>query len=132
MNAGIRILLAADDSTMLARVGELLGEGGLRNIEPVAGIEAAGAALEAGTFDIVIAGWGMSGLTGSKLLATFRADPKSENVPVILFSSEATRENILEAARAGVDAFIVEPFDADVLRSKIDSILDPQPEAATG
>ncbi|MFX7674832.1 response regulator, partial [Acinetobacter baumannii] len=73
------------------------------------------AALRAGQFEFVITDWNMPGMTGTDLLRAIRSDPKLAKLPVLMVTAEAKREQIIEAAQAGVNGYIVKPFTAQTL-----------------
>lgn len=66
----------------------------------------------------------MPGMTGFDLLKTCRADPKLKDIPILMVTAEAKREQIVAAAQAGVNGYIVKPFTAAVLKEKIDKIFE--------
>ncbi|WP_298290809.1 chemotaxis response regulator CheY [Thiomonas sp.] len=82
--------------------------------------------LEAGGIDFVVTDWNMPNMQGIDLLRAIRAssDPAIRALPVLMVTAEAKKENIIEAAQAGVNGYIVKPFTADTLKTKIDAILD--------
>jgi len=61
-------------------------------------------------------------MQGIDLLRAIRSDPQLKHIPVLMVTAEAKRENILEAAQAGVNGYIVKPFTADTLKEKLDSV----------
>ncbi len=74
------------------------------------------------SFDFVVTDWNMPNMQGIDLLRAIRADPQLRHIPILMVTAEAKRENILEAAQAGVNGYIVKPFTAETLREKLDAI----------
>jgi two-component system chemotaxis response regulator CheY len=79
--------------------------------------------LKTGNFDFLITDWNMPGMPGLDLLKAVRADPKIGQMPVLLLTAEAKREQIVEAAAAGVNGYVVKPFTSQTLRDKLDKII---------
>jgi two-component system chemotaxis response regulator CheY len=79
--------------------------------------------LQAGGIDFLVTDWNMPGMPGLELLKHVRADPKLAKMPVLMLTAEAKREQIVEAAQAGVSGYVIKPFTAITLKEKIDKIL---------
>uniref|UniRef100_UPI002351F801 response regulator n=1 Tax=Methylophaga thiooxydans TaxID=392484 RepID=UPI002351F801 len=80
--------------------------------------------LQNGDFDFVVTDWNMPGMQGIDLLKTVRADEKLATLPVLMVTAETKREQIIEAAQAGVNGYIVKPFTAATLKEKIEKIFE--------
>jgi two-component system chemotaxis response regulator CheY len=80
--------------------------------------------LQTGRFDFLVSDWNMPGMTGIDLLRNVRNDPKLATMPVLLVTAESKRAQIVEAAQAGVNGYIVKPFTAATLKEKIDKIFE--------
>ena len=80
--------------------------------------------LQKGDFDFVVTDWNMPGMQGIDLLKAIRADDKLKHLPVLLVTAEAKKEQIVEAAQAGVNGYIVKPFTAGTLKEKLDKIFE--------
>lgn len=80
--------------------------------------------LRSGDFDFLVTDWNMPGMTGIDLLKQVRADPRLASLPVLMVTAEAKRDQIIEAAQAGVNGYVVKPFTAQVLKEKIDKIFE--------
>ncbi|HMY40266.1 MAG TPA: response regulator, partial [Marinagarivorans sp.] len=80
--------------------------------------------LRSGDFAFLVTDWNMPGMTGINLLKEVRADPKLVALPVLMVTAEAKRDQIIEAAQAGVNGYVVKPFTAQVLKEKIDKIFE--------
>ena len=73
-------------------------------------------------YGLVISDWNMEPMTGYELLRQVRADPDLAPVPFIMVTAESKTENVIAAKQAGVSNYIVKPFNAETLKSKIDAV----------
>jgi len=80
--------------------------------------------LKAGGIEFLVTDWNMPGMQGIDLLKAVRADEKMASMPVLMVTAEQKREQIIEAAQAGVNGYIVKPFTAATLKEKIDKIFE--------
>ena len=122
VDKNIRILLVDDFSTMRRIVRNLLREIGFGNFDEAEDGVQALQKLQGSPFDFVVSDWNMPNMQGIDLLRAIRADAQLRHIPVLMVTAEAKRENILEAAQAGVNGYIVKPFTAETLREKLDAI----------
>ncbi|MFP5304843.1 MAG: chemotaxis response regulator CheY [Gammaproteobacteria bacterium] len=130
MDKNMRILIVDDFSTMRRIVKNLLSDLGYTNTTEADDGKSAWPLLQAGTFDFVITDWNMPGMTGIELLRNIRGDARIAKTPVLMVTAEAQREQIIEAAQAGVNGYIIKPFTAQTLKDKIDKIFQRLSEAA--
>jgi two-component system chemotaxis response regulator CheY len=126
----IKYLVVDDFSTMRRIVKNLLQELGYQNVQEADDGKTAWPMLQAGSFDFVITDWNMPLMPGLDLLKAIRADEKLKSLPVLMVTAEAKREQIVEAVQAGVSGYVVKPFTAEILKQKLDKIL--QARAAAG
>lgn len=120
----MKILVVDDFSTMRRIIKNLLRDLGLNNVTEADDGQTALPKLKAGDFDFLITDWNMPGMTGIDLLKAVRADPKLSSLPVLMVTAEAKREQIIEAAQAGVNGYIIKPFTAATLKEKLDKIFE--------
>ncbi len=80
--------------------------------------------LQNGSFDFLITDWNMPGMSGIDLLSYVRADDRIKHLPVLMVTAEAKREQIIKAAQAGVNGYVIKPFTAQVLKGKIEKIFE--------
>lgn len=120
----MKILVVDDFSTMRRIVKNLLGDLGFKNIEEADDGNTALPKLQSGNFDFLVTDWNMPGMTGIDLLKAVRADPNLASLPVLMVTAESKREQIIEAAQAGVNGYVVKPFTAGTLEEKISKIFD--------
>jgi two-component system, chemotaxis family, chemotaxis protein CheY len=130
VDKNIRILIVDDFSTMRRIIKNLLNDLGFHNTAEADDGTTALAALRAGQFEFVITDWNMPGMTGTDLLRAIRSDPKLAKLPVLMVTAEAKREQIIEAAQAGVNGYIVKPFTAQTLQEKLNRIFERMVAAA--
>lgn len=120
----MKILIVDDFSTMRRIIKNLLHDLGYDNSHEADDGTSALPLLKGGSFDFLITDWNMPGMQGIDLLRAVRADPKLKTLPVLLVTAEARRDQIVMAAEAGVNGYIVKPFTAQTLREKIDRIFE--------
>lgn len=125
MNKDINILIVDDFSAMREIIRNLLHELGFDNTSEADDGQTALPMLKTGKFDFLVTDWSMPDMDGLTLLKTVRADEQLSDLPVLMVTAEAKREQIVDAAEAGVNAYIVKPFTADTLKDKIDKIFQP-------
>ena len=113
-----------DFSTMRRIVRNLLNELGFQDITEADDGSTALPLLKAGSFDFVVTDWNMPGMPGIELLKAIRADDKLRHLPVLMVTAEAQREQIIEAAKAGVSGYIIKPFTGATLKEKLDKIFE--------
>ncbi len=129
-NKNLRILIVDDFSTMRRIVKNLLADLGFTNTQEADDGKTAWPLLQAGAFDFVVTDWNMPGMTGIDLLKNIRGDARLAKLPVLMVTAEAQRDQIIEAAKAGVNGYIIKPFTAVTLKEKIDKIFQRAAETA--
>ncbi|QOF82031.1 MULTISPECIES: chemotaxis response regulator CheY [Variovorax] len=124
MDKSIKILVVDDFPTMRRIVRNLLKELEFLNVDEaedgVAGLEK----LRGGNFGFVVSDWNMPNMDGLTMLQTIRADPELKKLPVLMVTAEAKKENIVAAAQAGANGYVVKPFTAATLEEKITKIFE--------
>ena len=118
----MRFLVVDDFSTMRRIVRNLLKELGFSNVDEAEDGQIALHKLKNGQFDFVVSDWNMPNMTGIELLKAMRADPQLKGTPLLMVTAEAKKENIIEAATAGANGYIVKPFTAATLDEKLKKI----------
>ena len=124
MKKDMKILVVDDFSTMRRIIKNLLRDLGFTNIDEADDGSTGLPKLQNGNFDFLVTDWNMSGMTGIELLKAVRADENLSSLPVLMVTAESKREQIIEAAQAGVNGYIVKPFTAATLKEKIDKIFE--------
>jgi two-component system chemotaxis response regulator CheY len=128
--ADMQILVVDDFSTMRRIIKGLLHDLGYAHITEADDGLTALPLLKAGQFDLLITDWNMPGMQGVELLRQVRADERLAKLPVLMLTAEAKREQIVEAAQAGVSGYVIKPFTAAVLKEKIEKIFAARSPAA--
>ncbi|UUO23086.1 chemotaxis protein CheY [Colwellia sp. M166] len=124
MDKNMKVLVVDDFSTMRRIIKNLLRDLGFTNISEADDGSTALPMLKDGAFDFVVTDWNMPGMQGIDLLKAIRADSKLSHIPVLMVTAEAKKEQIVMAAQAGVNGYIVKPFTAATLNSKLDKIFE--------
>ena len=128
MASELNFLVVDDFSTMRRIIAGLLKEIGYTKIheaeDGAAGLRFLQSSQSQGVpIDFVITDWNMPVMDGLELLKQIRLDPVFGNLPVLMVTAEAKKENIIAAAQAGADGYIVKPFTAATLKEKLDKIM---------
>ncbi|AHF68480.1 response regulator [Pseudomonas cichorii] len=124
MDKNMKILIVDDFSTMRRIIKNLLRDLGFTNTSEADDGITALPMLQSGSFDFLVTDWNMPGMTGIDLLRQVRLDDRLKSLPVLMVTAEAKREQIIEAAQAGVNGYVVKPFTAQVLQEKIEKIFE--------
>jgi len=122
LDKNIKILLVDDFSTMRRIEKNLLKEIGFSNIDEADDGVTALPMLKKGNYDLVITDWNMPVMQGIDLLKAIRANPALSHIPVLMVTAESKREQIIAAAQAGVNGYVVKPFTGATLREKLEKI----------
>jgi two-component system chemotaxis response regulator CheY len=132
MKSDMKFLVVDDFASMRRMVKSVLNELGYSNVTEADDGSTAFPLLRDGNFDFLITDWNMPGMPGLELLKAVRADPKLAKLPVLMLTAETSREQIIAAAQARVDGYVIKPFTAEVLKKKLLKILEAATsEAAT-
>jgi two-component system chemotaxis response regulator CheY len=124
VDKNMKILIVDDFSTMRRIIRNLLRDLGYNNTSEADDGQSALPMLQNGAYDFLVTDWNMPGMQGIDLLRAVRADAKLRHMPVLMVTAEARREQIVEAAQAGVNGYVVKPFTAQTLKEKIDKIFE--------
>lgn len=122
--SALKFLVVDDFSTMRRIVRNLLKELGFTNVEEAEDGAVALQKIKGGNFDFVVTDWNMPNMDGLTLLQSLRADPAYKDLPVMMITAEAKKENIIAAAQAGASGYIVKPFTAATLSEKMEKIFE--------
>jgi two-component system chemotaxis response regulator CheY len=124
LDKNMKVLVVDDFSTMRRIVKNLLRDLGFTNISEADDGSTALPMLQGGDFEFVVTDWNMPGMQGIDLLKAIRADASLAHIPVLMVTAEAKKEQIVMAAQAGVNGYIVKPFTAATLKTKLDKIFE--------
>ncbi|KUE84688.1 two-component system response regulator [Cupriavidus necator] len=124
MDTSLKILVVDDFPTIRRIIRSLLNELGFSNIEEAEDGAIGLEKLRDGRFQFVISDWNMPNMDGLTMLQTIRSDPTLAKLPVLMVTAEARKENIIAAAKAGANGYVVKPFTAATLEGKITRIFE--------
>ncbi len=119
------VLVVDDYKTMIRIVRNLLKQIGFTDIDDASDGTQALERLREKSYGLIISDWNMEPMTGYDLLKEVRADASLKHIPFIMVTAEAKSENVVAAKEAGVDNYIVKPFNAPTLKEKIESVFQP-------
>ncbi|WP_404344475.1 chemotaxis response regulator CheY [Vreelandella aquamarina] len=117
-------LVVDDFPTMRRIVRSLLKELGFTNVDEAEDGQDALNKLRAGNFEFVVSDWNMPNLDGLEMLKEIRQDDALKGLPVLMVTAEAKKENIIAAAQAGANGYVVKPFTAATLEEKLNKIFE--------
>ncbi|RUR41370.1 chemotaxis response regulator CheY [Vreelandella populi] len=117
-------LVVDDFPTMRRIVRSLLKELGFTNVDEAEDGQDALNKLRAGNFEFVVSDWNMPNLDGLEMLKEIRQDDALKHLPVLMVTAEAKKENIIAAAQAGANGYVVKPFTAATLEEKLNKIFE--------
>ena len=116
------VLVVDDYNTMIRIIRNLLKQIGFEDIDDAADGSAALNKMREKRYGLVISDWNMEPMTGYELLKEVRADPGLSKTPFIMVTAESKTENVIAAKKAGVNNYIVKPFNAATLKTKIEAV----------
>jgi two-component system chemotaxis response regulator CheY len=123
LDLSIPVLVVDDYQTMIRILRNLLKQIGFKDVDDASDGTAALAKLKEKQYGLIISDWNMEPMTGYELLQHVRADEALSSLPFIMVTAEAKTENVIAAKKAGVNNYIVKPFNAQTLQAKITAVL---------
>lgn len=123
VDKNMSILIVDDYKTMLRIIRNLLSQLGFNNVDEATDGVMAFQKLKEKTFHLVISDWNMVPMTGLELLKKVRADEQLKTLPFIMITAESKPENVIAAKQAGVNNYIVKPFNGDTLKMKLTAVI---------
>jgi two-component system chemotaxis response regulator CheY len=123
MSAPLKILVVDDFATMRRIMKNILKQLGYTNITEADDGTTALEELKRGSFDLIISDWNMPKMTGLDLLKLVRSDPAFKDIPFLMVTAEAQKQNVIEAVQAGVSNYVVKPFTAEAIADKLGKII---------
>jgi two-component system chemotaxis response regulator CheY len=122
VDTSMPILVVDDYNTMIRIIRNLLRQLGFQDIDDAPDGSVALSKMQSKRYGLVISDWNMEPMTGYELLKTVRSSPDLSATPFIMVTAESKTENVIAAKQAGVNNYIVKPFNADTLKSKIEAV----------
>lgn len=123
VDKNMNVLIVDDYKTMLRIIRNLLKQLGFNNVDEATDGSMALQMLRVGNYGLIISDWNMEPMTGLHLLREVRADAKLKSIPFIMVTAESKSENVIAAKEAGVSNYIVKPFNAETLKTKMSSVI---------
>lgn len=123
VNKNMKVLIVDDYKTMLRIVGNLLNQLGFKNVEEAADGTEAFEKFMNNDYGLIISDWNMEPMSGLELLKKIRGGSKQADIPFIMVTAESKTENVIIAKKAGVSNYIVKPFNAETLKTKMKAVL---------
>ena len=127
VDASMSILVVDDYNTMIRIIRNLLKQLGFENVDDATDGTSALAKMRQKSYSLVISDWNMAPMTGYDLLRQIRADPDLNTTRFIMITAESKTDNVIAAKKAGVDNYIVKPFNAQTLQHKIQAVFPDMP-----
>lgn len=125
VDSSLPILVVDDYHTMVRIIRNLLNQIGFDNVDDASNGEEALAKIRDKRYGLIISDWNMEPMTGYQLLQKVREDKDRADIPFIMVTAESKTDNVIAARKAGVNHYIVKPFNAGTLKSKIDAVFAP-------
>jgi two-component system chemotaxis response regulator CheY len=123
VDMAMQVLVVDDYKTMVRIIRNLLKQLGFENVDEAADGAEALSKLREKSYGLVISDWNMEPMTGFELLKEVRGDDKLKGTPFIMVTAESKTENVIAAKKAGVNNYIVKPFNAQTLKQKMVSVI---------
>ncbi len=123
VDLNMQILIVDDYKTMLRIIRNLMKQLGFNNVDEATDGSAALQKLRDKRYGLIISDWNMEPMTGLQLLQEVRADGELKAMPFVMITAESKTENVIAAKQAGVNNYIVKPFNAATLKSKLQAVL---------
>jgi two-component system, chemotaxis family, chemotaxis protein CheY len=122
LDQSMPVLVVDDYNTMVRIIRNLLKQLGFADVDDASDGASALKMMHAKRYGLVISDWNMEPMTGYDLLKQVRSDPDIERTPFIMVTAESKTENVIAAKKAGVNNYIVKPFNAQTLKAKIEAV----------
>ena len=122
MNLDMKVLIVDDFATMRRIVRNVLKQVGFKNMIEADNGKAALKALKKENVDLILSDWNMPEMPGIDLLKAIKSDDELKNIPFVMVTAEAQKDNIIEAVKGGVSSYIVKPFTAETVKEKLSAI----------
>ena len=124
MDLNMKVLIVDDFATMRRILRNVLKQIGFKNMIEADDGKTALKELKKGNFDLILCDWNMPGMSGLELLNIVRSDDELKNIPFVMVTAEAQKDNIVEAVKAGVSNYVVKPFTAEKINEILQKVFD--------
>jgi two-component system chemotaxis response regulator CheY len=123
VDKSMNVLVVDDYKTMVRIIRGLLAELGFKNVDDAADGPSALDLIREKDYGLILSDWNMQPMTGLELLKAVRSEPRTKATPFVMVTAEAKTENVIAARAAGVNNYIIKPFNQAVLRQKLTTVL---------
>lgn len=123
VDKNMSILIVDDYKTMLRIIRNLLSQLGFNNVDEATDGNMALLKLQEKKYHLIISDWNMEPMSGFELLKKIRADEQTKAIPFIMVTAESKTDNVIAAKEAGVNNYIVKPFNGDTLKGKLAAVI---------
>jgi two-component system, chemotaxis family, chemotaxis protein CheY len=130
VDLSMSVLVVDDYSTMIRIIRNLLKQLGFENVDDASDGTVALEKMRTQKYGLIISDWNMEPMTGYELLQKVRNDRDLCETPFIMITAESKTENVIAAKKAGVNNYIVKPFNAQTLKGKIEAVFEDRPITA--
>jgi two-component system chemotaxis response regulator CheY len=124
MDLNMKVLIVDDFATMRRILRNVLKQVGFKNMIEADDGKTALKELKKGNFDLILCDWNMPEMSGLELLNIVRSDDELKNIPFVMVTAEAQKDNIVEAVKAGVSNYVVKPFTAEKINEILQKVFD--------
>jgi two-component system chemotaxis response regulator CheY len=124
MDLNMKVLIVDDFATMRRILRNILKQIGFTNISEADDGKTALKKLKKDNFDLILCDWNMPEMTGLELLNKVKSDDELKNIPFVMVTAEAQKDNIVEAVKAGVSNYVVKPFTAETISEKLQKVFN--------
>ncbi|MFN3584727.1 response regulator [Phenylobacterium sp.] len=122
VDKSMNVLVVDDYKTMIRIMRGLLDQLGFKNVDDAVDGTTALEMLKHKDYGLILSDWNMQPMTGYELLKAVRAEPRTKNTPFVMVTAEAKTENVIAARQAGVNNYIIKPFNLAVLKQKLTTV----------
>lgn len=122
MDLNMKVLVVDDFATMRRILKNILKQIGFTNISEADDGKIALTELKKEKFDLILCDWNMPQMSGLELLTALKSDNGLKDIPFVMVTAEAQKDNILEAVKAGVNSYVVKPFTAETIGEKLKKV----------
>jgi two-component system chemotaxis response regulator CheY len=122
MDLKMKVLIVDDFATMRRILRNILKQIGFTDIAEADDGDTALKELKKGKYDLILCDWNMPEMPGIDLLKTLKADEQLKDIPFVMVTAEAQKDNIIEAVKTGVSSYIVKPFTAETVSEKLNKV----------
>jgi len=123
VDKSMNVLVVDDYKTMIRIVRNLLEQLGFKNIDEALDGPTALEKIKNNDYGLILSDWNMMPMTGYELLKAVRAEPRTRNIPFVMVTAEAKTENVVAARQAGVNNYIIKPYDAGTMKKRIEAVI---------